>query len=202
MNGWQAPRTVARQNGDWKTGMAENSQGKNMEEKVPAENEPQRAPELQGVADELESVRRELAEAQAKAAENLDGWQRALAEFQNYKKRIERDRASDQAIMKGDLIRKVLPVLDDLERALSNRPEDSPWSNGIELIQRKLLSILESEGVQRIEAEGALFDPNVHEAISQEPIEGAESGSVVAVTQQGYMLGDRVIRPAQVKVAA
>jgi molecular chaperone GrpE len=182
--------------------MAENSQGKNMEEKVPAEHEPQHAPELQGVADELESVRRELAEAQAKAAENLDGWQRALAEFQNYKKRIERDRASDQAIMKGDLIRKVLPVLDDLERALSNRPEDSPWSNGIELIQRKLLSILESEGVQRIEAESALFDPNVHEAISQEPIEGAESGSVVAVTQQGYMLGDRVIRPAQVKVAA
>lgn len=202
MNGWQAPWTVARQNGDWKTGMAENSQGKNMEEKVPAEHEPQHAPELQGVADELESVRRELAEAQAKAAENLDGWQRALAEFQNYKKRIERDRASDQAIMKGDLIRKVLPVLDDLERALSNRPEDSPWSNGIELIQRKLLSILESEGVQRIEAESALFDPNVHEAISQEPIEGAESGSVVAVTQQGYMLGDRVIRPAQVKVAA
>jgi molecular chaperone GrpE len=99
-------------------------------------------------------VRHELPR-QAKAAENLDGWQRALAEFQNYKKRVERDRASDQAIMKGDLIRKVLPVLDDLERALSNRPEDSAWSNGIELIQRKLMLILESEGVKRIDAEGA-----------------------------------------------
>jgi molecular chaperone GrpE len=182
--------------------MAENHQRNNTEDQVPAENESQQAPEPQGVADEQESVRHELAEAQAKAAENLDGWQRALAEFQNYKKRVERDRASDQAIMKGDLLRKVLPVLDDLERALSNRPEDSAWSNGIELIQRKLLSILESEGVQRIEAEGAIFDPNVHEAISQEPIEGVESGSVVSVTQQGYMLGDRVIRPAQVKVAA
>jgi molecular chaperone GrpE len=182
--------------------MTENNQHKNMEKQGPGENESQQTSELQGEADELESVRRELAEVQAKAAENLDGWQRALAEFQNYRKRVERDRASDQAVMKGDLIRKVLPVLDDLERALSNRPEDSAWSNGIELIQRKLLLFLESEGVQRIEAEGALFDPNVHEAISQEPIEGAESGSVVAVTQQGYMLGDRVIRPAQVKVAA
>jgi molecular chaperone GrpE len=182
--------------------MTDKHQHKDSKDQVPAENESQRVSELQGEADELESVRRELAEVQAKAAENLDGWQRALAEFQNYKKRVERDRASDQAIMKGDLIRKVLPVLDDLERALSNRPEDSAWTSGIELIQRKLLSILESEGVMRIEAEGAPFDPNVHEAISQEPIEGAESGSVVAVAQQGYMLGDRVIRPAQVKVAA
>jgi molecular chaperone GrpE len=182
--------------------MTEKDLHNNMEDQVPAENETQQTSELQGDADELESLRRELAEVQAKAAENLDGWQRALAEFQNYKKRVERDRASDQAIMKGDVIRKILPVLDDLERALSNRPEDSAWSSGIELIQRKLLLILESEGVRRIEAEGALFDPNVHEAISQEPFEGAESGSVVTVTQQGYMLGDRVIRPAQVKVAA
>jgi molecular chaperone GrpE len=182
--------------------MTEMNQREDMEDQEPAENESQQAPEVQGEADELASVRRELAEVQAKAAENLDGWQRALAEFQNYKKRVERDRASDQAIMKADLIRKVLPVLDDLERALSNRPGDSAWSNGIELIQRKLLQILESEGVQRIEAEGALFDPNVHEAISQEPVDGAESGSVVAVTLQGYKLGDRVIRPAQVKVAA
>ena len=182
--------------------MTENSESMDMEDDVPAEQESQQVSELHAEADELESVRRELAEAEAKAAENLDGWQRALAEFQNYKKRVERDRASDQAVMKGELIRKVLPVLDDLERAVSNRPEDSSWANGIELIQRKLLLILESEGVRRIEAEGKSFDPNVHEAISQEPIEGAESGSVVAVTLQGYMLGDRVIRPAQVKVAA
>jgi molecular chaperone GrpE len=182
--------------------MAEKDLRKNMDEQVPPETESQQTSEQQGDADELQSVRRELADVQAKATENMDGWQRAMAEFQNYKKRVERDRASDQVIMKGDLIRKVLPVLDDLERALSNRPEDSAWSSGIELIQRKLLMILETEGVRRIEAEGALFDPNVHEAISQESIDGAESGSVVTVTQQGYMLGDRVIRPAQVKVAA
>jgi molecular chaperone GrpE len=182
--------------------MTEKDEHNNLEDQMAAEGESQQPSMLRGEADELESTRRELAEVQAKAAENLDGWQRALAEFQNYRKRVERDRASDHAIMKAELIRKVLPILDDLERALNNRPEDSAWSNGIELIQRKLLLILEAEGVRRIEAEGTLFDPNVHEAISQEPIDGAESGSVVAVTQQGYMLGDRVIRPAQVKVAA
>jgi molecular chaperone GrpE len=151
---------------------------------------------------DVDALRQQLEQAQAKASENLDGWQRALAEFQNYRKRIERDRAVDQATMKGDLIKKVLPVLDDLERALDNRPLEDSWSGGIELIQRKLKAILEAEGVTRIEAEGAPFDPNFHEAIAKEPVDGAESGTVVAVTQQGYMLGDRVIRPAQVRVAA
>jgi len=182
--------------------MTEKKKHASMDDPTPAEQESQQVSNLQLEAGELDSLRRELAEAQAKAAENLDGWQRALAEFQNFKKRVERDRSTDQALMKGDLIRKVLPILDDLERALANRPEDSAWSDGIELIQRKLLLILESEGVRRIEAEGAVFDPNIHEAISQEPMEGAESGTVAAVTQQGYMLGDRVIRPAQVRVAA
>jgi molecular chaperone GrpE len=156
----------------------------------------------QDVAGELEALRQQALQAEARAAENLDGWQRALAEFQNYKKRVERDRDSDQAAMKSDLIRKVLPVLDDLERALQNRPEEDAWVDGIDLIQRKLQAILQTEGVQRIEAEGAIFDPNFHEAISQEPVDGVESGRVVAVVQQGYVLGDRVIRPAQVRVAA
>jgi molecular chaperone GrpE len=158
------------------------------------------------VGDEAESeqlleLRRVLADSEAKAAENLDGWQRALAEFQNYKKRIERDRESDQLAMKGDLIRKFLPVLDDLQRALENRSEDDVWANGIDLIRRKLESILQAEGIQRMEADGALFDPNFHEALSQEPAVGTASGHVIAVVQQGYMLGDRVIRPALVRVA-
>jgi molecular chaperone GrpE len=111
-----------------------------------------------GGSDEVESLRSRLSEAEAKAAEHLDGWQRALADFQNYRKRLERDRDAERVAMKGDLIRSVLPVLDDLERALQNRPEDDAWSNGIELIQRKLLGLLEAEGVKRIEAEGAVFD--------------------------------------------
>ena len=151
---------------------------------------------------DAENLRLQLEDAQKRAAENLAGWQRALAEFQNFRKRIDRDRLAEQAAMKGDVIRKVLPVLDDLERALLNRPADDSWANGIELIQRKLFSILEAEGVTRIEAEGSQFDPNFHEAVAQEPVDGAPSGQVVAVTQQGYMLGDRVLRPAQVRVAA
>lgn len=150
---------------------------------------------------ELEDLKQKLAQAQAKATENQDGWQRAVAEFQNFKKRLERDRETDQIMMKGDIIRKFLPILDDLERALRERPTQDSWSEGIELIERKLHSILDAEGLKRIEAEGEVFDPNFHEAISTEPVDGMESGRIVAVVRNGYMLGDRVIRPAQVRVA-
>ncbi len=150
---------------------------------------------------ELESLRQKLAELEAKSMDNLDGWQRAVAEFQNYKKRVDRDREADKAWMKGELIKKVLPVLDDLERALQNRSTENAWANGIELITRKLQSILEAEGIERIQAEGKVFDPNFHEAISYEPADGIESGFVIAIVQNGYMLGDRVVRPALVRVA-
>ena len=157
---------------------------------------------------EIDSLQRRLDEAEtkykeleAKSAENLDGWQRSVAEFQNYKKRVERDRELEKAGMKGDLVKKILPVLDDLERALQNRPAEDAWANGIDLIKHKLEAIIEAEGIQRIEAEGAAFDPNFHEAISYEPADGVESGHVIAVVQNGYMLGERVLRPAMVRVA-
>lgn len=190
--------------------MAEKKHHKHTEEPVEDENENQPAQvetaetqdaeveALQKRADEAEARAKEL---EARAAQNLDGWQRSVAEFQNYKKRIDRDRESDKAIMKGDLIKRFLPVLDDLERALQNRPEGDSWAEGVELIRRKLQSILEAEGLKRIEAEGAMFDPNVHEAISFEPADGAESGRVIGVVQNGYMLGDYVVRPAMVRVA-
>lgn len=153
---------------------------------------------------EMGTLMKRLEEAEAKVAEHLDGWQRAQAEFQNYKKRIERDNESMYLAMKGDIIKKFLPVLDDLERALQTRPENMnghAWISGIDLICRKLQSILEAEGMKRIEAEGAAFDANLHEAISHETVEGVESGHIIAVVQNGYMLGDRVIRPALVRVA-
>ena len=103
--------------------------------------------------------------------------------------------------MKGDIIKKVLPALDDLERALQNRRPEDPWADGIELIARKLQNMLESEGVKKIEALGKEFDPNFHEAISHEPADGVKSGHVIGVVQNGYMLGERVIRPALVRVA-
>ncbi len=151
---------------------------------------------------DLEELMKRLEEAEAQVAEHREGWQRAQAEFINYKNRVQRDQEMMKVLMKGDIIKKFLPVLDDLDRALQNRPSDSgAWVGGIELIQKKLQSILESEGIKRIEADGQLFDPNFHEAISHETAEGVESGHVIAVVQNGYMLGDRVIRPAMVRVA-
>jgi len=149
----------------------------------------------------IEALRKQLEEAKSKAAEHLDGWQRAQAEFVNYKNRIQRDREADYTSMKGDIIRKMLPVLDDLERSLAHRPENDSWADGMELIARKFRSVLEAEGITRIEAVGQTFDPNFHEAISSEPNEEVESGHVIDVVQNGYMLGERVIRPAMVRVA-
>ena len=171
------------------------------ETKVEAVEMPESSEQLSADA-EREALEKQLEEAKTKAFEYKDGWMRSQAEFQNYRKRIERDNEMMYASMKGDIIKKVLPVLDDLERALQNRPSDSgAWVSGIELIQKKLLSTLESEGVKRIEAVGAAFDPNFHEAISHESIVGVQSGHVIAVVQNGYMLGERVIRPALVRVA-
>jgi molecular chaperone GrpE len=150
---------------------------------------------------EIESLKKQLAEAESKASEYKDSWLRSQAEFQNFRRRLERDNEMMHAAMKGDIVKKVLPVLDDLERALQNRSADDPWANGIELVARKFQTILENEGVKRIEALGAEFDPNFHEAISHEPADGAQSGSVIGVIQNGYMLGERVIRPALVRVA-
>lgn len=150
---------------------------------------------------EIEALKTQLEEAKAKAAENLEGWQRSQAEFINYKNRVQRDREMDYLSMKGDIIRKILPVLDDLERSLAHRPEGDSWANGMELVARKFQTILENEGVKRIEAAGQPFDPNFHEAISSEPNDEVESGHVIEVMQNGYMLGERVIRPAMVRVA-
>jgi molecular chaperone GrpE len=148
-----------------------------------------------------QALKSDLEAAQAKAAENLDGWQRAQAEFMNYKNRVQRDQELIRASMKGDILRRVLPVLDDLERALANRPAQDAWADGLQLIARKFQNILETEGLTRIAAEGQPFDPNFHEAISHEPSAEVESGHVIAVVQNGYTLGDRVIRPAMVRVA-
>lgn len=150
---------------------------------------------------EREALINQLKEAEAKIIEYKDGWTRTQADFQNYKKRVERDNDLMRSSMKGDIIKKVLPVLDDLERALQNRPADDSWANGIELIARKLQTILDNEGVTRIEAKGMEFDPNFHEAISHEESDEVESGHVIDVVQNGYVIGERVIRPALVRVA-
>ena len=154
--------------------------------------------------DELEALRQELNEARAKSDEYLYGWQRAQADFANYKKRIERDQAQIYQTTAGNILKRYLDILDDMERALKNRPQDgegTAWAEGIDLIYRKLLSILENEGVKTMPAQGAMFDPNLHEAVMSEDNPAYESGQVIEVLQQGYLLGDRVLRPAVVRVA-
>jgi molecular chaperone GrpE len=156
---------------------------------------------IEQLSAEIDSLKKRLQESDSRTSEYKDNWLRSQAEFQNYRKRIERDNEMMYASMKGDIVKKVLPVLDDLERALQNRSAEDSWASGIELIARKFQTILENEGVKKIEALGMEFDPNFHEAISHEPADGAHSGHVIGVVQNGYMIGDRVIRPALVRVA-
>ena len=158
--------------------------------------------------DEAAALRDELEAAKAKSAEYLDGWQRARAEFANYKRRIEKEQSESYQNAAARVIARFLEVHDDFERARQEKPADladtaavERWAAGVELIQRKLQNILDQEGVERIPAEGQTFDPQLHEAISQEASDAHEPGQVIAVVRQGYRIGDRVIRPAMVRVA-
>ena len=154
--------------------------------------------------EKMDALEAQLKEAQQKVQENLDGWQRSVAEFSNYKKRIERDRVQNKLEASSSIIKKVLPVLDDLDRSLANRPQEgegAEWAKGIELVQRKMMTLLENENVVQIDAEEAMFDPNFHEAIAMEPSEAHESGQIIEVLQKGYMIGERVLRPTLVRVA-
>jgi molecular chaperone GrpE len=146
----------------------------------------------------------ELQQAQDQAKSFFDGWQRERADFANYKRRVDRDQQMMSQNITGEVVKKYLTVLDDLDRALKTRPTEGPaaaWSNGIELIQRKLQNILDAEGVKRMPAEKEQFNPARHEAISYEESPDHESGQIIEVVQQGYTIGDRVLRPALVRVA-
>lgn len=150
------------------------------------------------------SLKEELAAVQARLAEYLDGWQRARAELSNYRKRVEREQAEFSKYANGTLITRLLPILDDLQRAFQTLPADLrglTWVEGIALIERKLNAILESEGLSAIEAVGRHFDPTIHQAVLQEETDQHEDGVVVAEFQKGYKLYDRVLRPSYVKVA-
>ncbi len=154
---------------------------------------------------ELEALKKNLQEAQAKAAEYLDGWQRARAEFANYKKRQEQQQAELRAFATLDLIKRLLVIQDDFERAARTLPESlkhMTWIEGVLLIHRKLQILLESEGVRPIEVKPSdPFDPTLHEAISHDETQDVPSGHIIEEVQRGYKVAERVIRPALVRVA-
>ena len=156
---------------------------------------------VEEVASEIEE---ELAAVRQKAQENLDGWQRARAEFANYKKRVERELKDSRQAGAYDVLIEMLPIIDDFERAMSNVPEDiqeNPWMDGISLIQRKFAKLLEAHDVDVIDPVGELFDPNRHEAVGMDDTDDIESGHVTTTLQKGYIAGERVLRPALVRVA-
>ena len=148
----------------------------------------------------LEAAKALLQQEKEEAQRFLANWQRAEADFVNYKRRVEQERGEAMRIANAALIINILPILDDLERALTSldiRLVGLTWFDGIRLIYRKLQLVLESAGVSQIEAEGQPFDPRFHEAVMYG--EG-EEGKVVAEVQRGYKLNDRVLRPAIVVV--
>ncbi len=160
-----------------------------------------KSPTKAELARRVEELERRVAEAEAKRAEYLNDLKRLAADFDNYRKRAARDQESLVARAHERLVKELLPVLDDLERALeaAAEHEEAKLEEGVRLVYRELLDTLAREGLAEIATDGR-FDPHVHEALLQQPSD-AEEGSVIQVLQKGYRLGDRVLRPARVVVA-
>jgi molecular chaperone GrpE len=155
--------------------------------------------------DEYEALEKQMEALQAQVEEQQDGWLRTRADFDNYKKRVERDSARTYQDALATSIKTFLVVADDLERALKDKPKSAGvagWTDGIELIYQKLLNQMKNQGVERIAVHpGDEFDPNFHEAITQEEHPELSEGQIIDIVQPGYRISDRIIRPAMVRVA-
>ncbi len=151
------------------------------------------------------SLEEQLLQAQQEAAANLENWQRAAAELANFKRRQEEQRKLQRDRIKADVLQGVISALDDMKLAFDNMPEDLDgqligWVEGFRLVQRKLDKTLEEQNVMPIETSGE-FDPNFHEAVSYEESDKHEEGQIIGELRAGYQIGNRVIRPAMVRVA-
>jgi molecular chaperone GrpE len=149
-----------------------------------------------------EELQARIAQLEKEVAEFRDSYLRAAADYRNFKRRTEQERADLIRNASAGLLLKLLPVIDDLERAMQSVTPDvesTAWYGGFKLIPQKLQTILESEGVKPIEALGEEFDPNKHEAVIYEAAEG-QDGKVIAELQRGYLIRDKVLRPTMVKV--
>ncbi len=161
-------------------------------------------PDQRQAAPTMESLQAELAEAQRERSQFKALAQRAQADLQNLRKRMEEEREELSRSTSARFVLKLLPVLDDLQRALDRIPasvEEATWLEGIRIIERSLRSLLESEGVTPIEAEGKAFDPWEHEALFSVEDNGKADGTVVTVIRAGYKLRGKVLRTAQVAVS-
>ena len=157
-------------------------------------------------ATEQELLQAQLDEAEREKAQFKSLAQRLQADFANFRKRADDEKLEIMSSAKSQVILHILPALDDVERGLSQSRQtdsdaDNAWLEGFRLIERKLASILQSEGLQRIEAEGTIFNPLEHEIISYLDVPGRQEGEVLEVTRQGYKINGKVLRPSQVVVA-
>ena len=164
--------------------------------------EPADPPAPAEVEVEEETEEDPLAKLAAERDEYLQLAQRAQADFENYRKRAAKDMAAAGARAKVGLVRDLLPVIDNLERALASADGDSALAQGVRLVLSDLNGVLAREGVSTLEPDGEQFDPTFHEALSTRSEDGAEAGVVLDVVEKGYRLGDTVIRPARVVVSA
>jgi molecular chaperone GrpE len=166
---------------------------------------PNEAVETKQPIDLFKDLVEQVKQAKAEAAENLDGWQRARAEFANYKRRTDAERIELSVTAGAEVLARVLPIVDDFDRAAATLPgelKDQPWINGVLLVYRKLTGLLEQSNVKPIPVQpGDAFDPNRHEAITHEDAAQIESGHIIGEATRGYTLGERVLRPALVRVA-
>ncbi|EFH86001.1 GrpE protein [Ktedonobacter racemifer DSM 44963] len=157
-----------------------------------------------GIDTDVATLERELTEAQRQAGEYLSMTQRLQADFINYKRRVTQEQSEGRLQAQAQIIEHILPVLDDLGRALMAVPPElaqHPWAQGIQLTSRQLISALQQLGVRQIGNPGELFNPQWHEALMKEPRPDLPEGTVAQVYRPGYVFGERVIRPAQVTVA-
>jgi molecular chaperone GrpE len=155
-------------------------------------------------ANQVDQLTQQLEAEQRKSEEYLDLLRRTQADFINYKRRTDQEQNEERIAAQIALLDQILPVLDDLGRALQSTPPelaDQPWVQGIMLVARRLMSALEQLGVRQIGRPGEQFDPRWHEALAMQAQPGAREGTILQVTRPGYALGERVIRPAQVIVA-
>jgi molecular chaperone GrpE len=155
--------------------------------------------------DEYDALEKEMKSLKTELENQKDTYLRAHADFDNYKKRVQRDASRSYQDAMTNILKIFLSVSDDIERALKNPPKEneiSSWINGIELIHQKLMNQMKNQGVERMNVQpGDLFDPNRHEAITQEEHPEYEDGQIIEVVQPGYQISDRIIRPAMVRVA-
>jgi molecular chaperone GrpE len=158
------------------------------------DQDPQQQQQDETQLDPLEELRRERDALQ-------DRLLRTAAEFDNYRKRMDRERRELADYTAGEAIKDLLPIIDNLERALQASAQDDPLRKGVELIHKQMLEMLRKRGVTPIEALGADFDPNVHEAVSHEESDQHREGEVMEELQRGYKVGERLLRPSMVKVA-